>query len=99
MKGINFSLKELFFGMDTIKLGGESRNVDTKPKLYYAMDLDEPETDKKIDKGKGIDRGPDPYYEGNMDWDRGASAGGDPRPLDKGKGKEVADTSQSPFTA
>jgi hypothetical protein len=46
-------LKELFFGMDTIKLGGESKNVDAKPKLYNAMDLDEPETGKKVDKGKG----------------------------------------------
>lgn len=95
IKGINFSLKELFFGMDTMKSGGNSTIVNYKPKLYNAMDLDEePDSGKKLDKGKGIDREAHPNYDSNFGVRTGVF-NSEPQPSDKGK--EVASTSEPPF--
>lgn len=95
IKGINFSLKELFFGMDTMKSGGNSTIVEYKPKLYNAMDLDEePDSGKKLDKGKGIDREAHPNYDSNFGVRTGVF-NSEPQPSDKGK--EVASTSEPPF--
>ncbi len=95
IRGINFSLKELFFGLDTIKSGGDSTIVESKPKLSNAMDLDEEiGSDKKLDKGKGIDREAHPKYGGNFGV-RTEAFHSEPQPSDKGK--EVASASEPPF--
>lgn len=60
IKGINLSLRECIYGFDTIKIGDdnyESWPESFKPKLYNAMDSDEePDSNKSLDKGKGVDR-------------------------------------------
>jgi len=99
IKGINLNLKEFLFGMDTMKMGGESSIKDSKPKLYNAMESDqEMDTGERLDKGKGIDREAHPNY----DSDRGVNTGvfgSETQPSDKGKGKgkEVASASEAPF--
>lgn len=96
IKGINFSLYELFYGMDTMKQGGNSTIVESKPKLYNAMDLDEEsDSGKKLDKGKGIDREAHPNYDGNFGARTGVSSS-EIQPSDNGKGKEIASTSEPP---
>lgn len=80
-------------------MGGEATIPHSKPKLYCAMESDEEmDTGEKLDKGKGIDRESHPNYESN----RGVNTGGlgsETPPTDngKGKGKEVASTSEPPF--
>jgi hypothetical protein len=83
--------------MDTMKIGGNPTNVEYKPKLYNAMDLDEePDSGKKLDKGKGIDREAHPNYDSNS----GVSTGIFNSELQaSNKGKEVASTSEPPFAA
>ena len=96
IKGINFNLKHLLFGMDTMDLGGKSSIEDTKSKLYNAMDVD-PDSDssQKPDKGKGIDRNLHPNYDSNMGVKTGIFGSVTP---ETNKGKEVAQTTKSPFT-
>jgi len=97
IKGINLSIYELFFGMDTMKQGGNSTIVDYKPKLYNAMDLDEEfDSGQNLDKGKGIDREAHPNYDGNSGGKSG-DLSSDIQQSDKGKGKEVASASEPPF--
>lgn len=97
IKGINFNLKELLFGMNTMKMGGESSVKDSKPKLYCAMESDEEmDTGKRLDKGKGVDREAHPNYESNSSVNTGIFSSETP-PSDKGKGKEVASASEPPF--
>lgn len=90
IKGINFNLKQLLFGMDTMDLGGKSSIDDTKSKLYNAMEVD-PDSDsgKKSDKGKGVDRNLHPNYDRN----RGVHTGifGSETP-ETNIGKEVTQT-------
>jgi hypothetical protein len=97
IKGINFSLKEFLFGMDSMKVGEQSSIEDSKPKLYNAMELD-PELDsgQKLDKGKGIDKEAHPHYEDNKGVSIGVF-GSESQSSDNGKGKEVASTSEPPF--
>jgi hypothetical protein len=97
IKGINFSLKEFLFGMDSMKVGEQSSIEDSKPKLYNAMELD-PELDsgQKFDKGKGIDKEAHPHYEDNKGVSTGVF-GSESQSSDNGKGKEVASTSEPPF--
>jgi hypothetical protein len=94
IKGINFNLKQLLFGTDTMDLGGKSSIDDTKSKLYNAMEVD-PDSDsgKKSDKGKGVDRNLHPNYDRN----RGVHTGifGSETP-ETNIGKEVTQT-KSPF--
>jgi len=59
IKGVNFNLNQILFGMDTMNLGDKSSPSvkEFKPKLYNAMDVDsEPESGPKPDKGKGVDK-------------------------------------------
>nr|YP_008965392.1 hypothetical protein [Rhynchobrunnera orthospora]AHC02395.1 hypothetical protein [Rhynchobrunnera orthospora] len=59
IKGINFNLSHILFGMDTMDLGDKSSPPveEFKPKLYNAMDVDsEPDSEPKPDKGKGVDK-------------------------------------------
>jgi hypothetical protein len=97
MKGINFSLKELLFGMDTMKLGAKSTMDDYKSRYYNSMDLDEePVSGQNLDKGKGIDREAHPNYDENRGV-RTTIFGSESQPSDEGNGKEVAPTSKPPF--
>jgi hypothetical protein len=54
IRGMNFNLKEILFGYDTIDGGIPSS--DFKVKLYLAMESDDGLSGQKIDKGKGVDR-------------------------------------------
>ena len=65
IKGINFNIKQIFFGFNTLKMGDGSLDLDkenkTTNKLYNAMESDNDSdsshsTIKPLDKGKGIDR-------------------------------------------
>lgn len=95
MKGINFSLYDLLYGMNTMKQGGSFTVVEPKPKLYNAMDLDEEsDSDKNLDKGKGIDREAHPNYD-SFGTKTGISSSDSLS--DKSKGKEVAWTSEAPW--
>jgi hypothetical protein len=76
IKGINFNLKQLLYGYDTMGVGDDYSSKDFKVKLYNAMESDDRyDSSKQIDKGKGIDKG---YTEGNAESEA--------KPLDKGKG-------------
>lgn len=55
-KGINFNLKEIFFGLNTLNEGKGSSLQDFKPKLYNAMNNEESYSNNSLDKGKGVDR-------------------------------------------
>ena len=41
IKGINFNLKELLFGFETLKMGEDFSNEKPKYKIYNAMDIDD----------------------------------------------------------
>jgi hypothetical protein len=57
---MNFNLNQILYGFQTIKTGG-GYSPEFKAKLYNAMESDEePNPNKYLDKGKGIDRGPSP---------------------------------------
>ena len=65
IKGINFNLKQLLFGFDTLKMGTEYYDMNKEDKitnkLYNPMESDDGSdssnsTIKPLDKGKGIDR-------------------------------------------
>jgi len=66
IKGLNFNLKQLIYGLDTMNIS-QGYSVDKfKPKLYNAMDsLDDSDPSKGLDKGKGIDTEAHPNYIGN----------------------------------
>ena len=84
LKGINFNLKQLIFGLETLNDGGPSLSK-TKPKLYFSMESDEGTGPKNssLDKGKGIDR---------------ESHSEDVQSLDKGKDKVVEPFTEPPFS-
>lgn len=67
IKGFNFNLNQIIFGLNTINVGNEPSPKDFKPKLYNAMDTDSDSgTNKPLDKGKGVDRELHPNYDRNM---------------------------------
>ena len=74
----NFNMHQLFFGLQPMG-PGEGPSSDTfKPKLYNSMESDDnSDSNKSLDKGKGIDKSVLPVYDG------GTSS---TQPLDKGKG-------------
>jgi len=77
IKGINFNLYQFLFGFDTMNAKNESRPENFKPKLYYAMELDD--NGKGLDKGKGIDRD-------NFEGETKSNDNAEIKSLDKGKG-------------
>jgi hypothetical protein len=99
IKGINFNLKELLFGFETLKMGEDFSNEKPKYKIYNAMDIDDESSsgDKPLDKGKGIDREQHPFYNGGQGPERGFFEN-ETKELDKGKGKEVEPSTEPPFT-
>jgi hypothetical protein len=66
MKGININLKQFIYGYDIMKAGLVFSTEDPKSKLYHAMESDEESNSiRRLDKGKGIDRGSHPFYDKN----------------------------------
>lgn len=101
IKGINFNLKELLFGFETLKIGEDFSNEKPKYKIYNAMDIDDESSteDRPLDKGKGIDRGEYPFYNEGKGQRPGPERGffeNETKELDKGK--EVAPSTEPPFT-
>jgi len=89
IKGLNFNLRQFIYGLDTMKIGQEYSVEKFKPKLYNAMDsLDDSNTSKGLDKGKGIDTEGDLSNNGNKNI---TSLSGEEanknKPLDDGKNK------------
>lgn len=85
IKGINFNLKQFIYGYDTMKAGLGSSIEDPKSKLYHAMESDEESNPiKRLDKGKGIDRESDPFYDRDA-LSEEAMTDTETKPLDKGK--------------
>jgi hypothetical protein len=73
IKGINFNLKQLLYGYDTMGVDYDYSSKDFKAKLYNAMEHDDKfDSNKQINKGKDKDKG---YNEDNNET----------KPLDKGK--------------
>lgn len=108
LHGINLNLKEIWFGFQTVE-NSDIKIKELKVKRYNAMESDEgPGSDKRLDKGKGIDREQHPYYgsdsnamesdnnvmesEDNVMESENTSDSG--KRLDKGKG---VDRDQHPF--
>jgi hypothetical protein len=100
IKGINFNLKELLFGFETLKMGEDFSNEKPKYKIYNAMDIDDDESsteNRPLDKGKGIDRGEYPFYnEGQNPSPEKGFFENETKELDKGK--EVAPSTEPPFS-
>jgi hypothetical protein len=72
INGINFNLKDLIFGFQTIQVDNTStpKGVDKfKVKLYLAMESGEfSNTNKPLDKGKGIETTSPPFTTGTTDF-------------------------------
>jgi hypothetical protein len=64
IKGINFNLKDFLFGYDRITLGNDYSLKEFKVKLHSSMESNE-NSDKNLDKGKGIDTGAQPISDEN----------------------------------
>jgi hypothetical protein len=92
IKGINFNLKQFIYGFDTMKVSHESSAENIKSKLYHAMESDEESNpNKRLDKGKGVDKETHPFY----DRDKGITSSdglGESKPLNKGKVKVVLES-------
>ncbi len=84
VKGINFNLKQLLYGFDTMGADNSSTSKDFKVKLYNAMESDDgSDTSQQTIKGKGIDKGSsEGIYKGSNEGNDESEA----KPLDKGKG-------------
>jgi hypothetical protein len=98
IKGLNLNLYQIFFGKDSIKMGGESLSDINKPKykLYNAMESDdELDGNKRINKGKGVDKEVHPFYTGSIGPDKGTPEG-DTLPMDKGK--QTSSAIEPPFS-
>ena len=79
LKGINYNVDQLLFGLNKHRVGPDYDLGEFKPKLYNSMDIDdEPSLDKSLDKGKGA----------SQDSDRMSISDGsdNDKPLNKGKG-------------
>jgi len=62
LHGINFNLKEILFGFHTVE-NSDIKVKELKVKRYNAMESDEGlGSDKRLDKGKGVDREQHPFY-------------------------------------
>ena len=80
IKGINYNLYQLLYGLNKAKMGSYQDLGDFKPKLYNSMDIDdESSSGKSIDKGKGVWHDSDKM---NLD----DSSDNETKRLDKGKG-------------
>ena len=94
LHGINLNLKEILFGFHTVE-NSDIKVKQLKVKRYNAMESDEGlDSDKRLDKGKGVDREQHPFYESEdntMESDNISDSG---KRLDKGKG---VDREQHPF--
>ena len=79
LKGINYNIDQLLFGLNKHRMGSDHDLGEFKPKLYNCMDIDdEPSFGKSLDKGKGVSEDSDRMsISGESDNDK---------PLDKGKG-------------
>lgn len=92
IKGINFNLKQILFGFETLKDGGPCISKN-KPKLYLSMESDEELNPKnKLDKGKGVDRKAHPFY---TNTSPSRNTPGNIKPLDKDK--TVVPSTEPPF--
>lgn len=89
IRGINFNLRELIYDHDTIKIGDTSIDIESKPKLYYAMDSED-DMNKRLNKGKGIDRKLHPTYD-SVNYPLNPEANNDTL----NKGKEVVESTES----
>jgi len=79
IKGVNYNIDQLLFGLNKHKMGPDLDLGEFKPRLYNSMDIDEePGLDKSLDKGKGVSHDSD-RMSISGDSDNG-------KPLDKGKG-------------
>lgn len=64
VKGINFNLEQLIYGLNTMKIGEEDIVQYFKPKLYNAMDSSEvSNSNNGLDKGKSVDTEAHPNYD------------------------------------
>jgi hypothetical protein len=87
IKGININIYQFMYGFDKMNVGQGSLAENVKFKLYNAMESDEePNFDKKLDKGKGVDREVYPYYDREVAI-RANNSINETKPLEKGKGK------------
>ena len=79
LKGINYNIDQIFFGLNKHKMGSDHDLSEFKPRLYNSMDIDDESSfNKPLDKGKGVLQDSDRMsISGDSDNDR---------PLDKGKG-------------
>jgi hypothetical protein len=86
IKGINFNLNQFLYGFHTIGPSDGPSSENIKAKLYNAMESDDgSDPGKRLDKGKGIDRG---YYQDGSGSDINPldKVESETKPLDKGKG-------------
>lgn len=62
LHGINLNFKEILFGFQTVE-NSDIKIKELKVKRYNAMESDEgPDSDKRLDKGKGVDREQHPFH-------------------------------------
>jgi len=95
IKGLNFNLKQIIYGFQTINICDGYSPQDIKAKLYHAMESEgEPNPNKGIDKGKGIDQGSRGYSDDNSKTVVPLTNQDESKHLDKGKG---IDRSVHPF--
>lgn len=94
IKGLNFNLKQLIYGFDTLNTGYgcEYAPKDFKPKLYCAMDsAEESNLNDRLDKGKGVDKESHPNYDRDMGI-RSEDPSAENKPLVRSKVKVVLDS-------
>jgi len=95
IKGFNFSIRQIIYGLDYINTGDEPK--DFKPKLYNAMDSDSDSGPSiPLDKGKGVDREMYPPFGQNKDISKGEGLSED-KILDKRTAEEKLAASPVPF--
>jgi len=90
IKSINFNLKQFIYGFDTVNIGQGSSVENFKPKLYNAMDSEDYNIDKVLDKGKGIETETKAEYNSANNIGITGTSGerlNENKQLDKGKGK------------
>jgi len=70
IRGVNINLYQFMYGFSKMNAGQGSTSENIKFKLYNAMESDEKSNpDKKLDKGKGVDREVHPYYDKDKNVD------------------------------
>lgn len=94
LHGINLNLKEILFGYQTVE-NSDIKVKELKIKRYNAMESGENlDSDKRLDKGKGVDREEHPFYESEDNDMESEDTPDSGKRLDKGKG---VDREQHPF--